>query len=179
MQEETKKVDPFDHVGGTGILGRANDILQKNGYVINGINVDQAAIALDGVPGHSTPPIVVSSARVTSFADRPDGSDWKDTKDEMYFDIEGYTRTLNAETDGFSGIFGDRWSDVLLKGIEDAKTLKQDLNNAIMAGSIWGNTPGDWDEVSLWRRFKTVAALAQTHESRSTDRDVFYVECTY
>jgi len=179
MQEETKKVDPYDEITGTGILGRANDVLQGKGHVINALNVDLAAIALDGVPGQSTPPIVISSSTIDSFAERPDGTDWRHTQDETYFEIENYVAQLNGQSDGFSGVFADRWSEVLLNGIQNSESMKEYLESANMDGNIWGSQPSDWEESRLWRQFQTVAKLAQTHENRTTDRDVFYVECKY
>ena len=40
MQDEIMKVDPFDKLGKSGILGRAKDVLIQNGYAANGISVD-------------------------------------------------------------------------------------------------------------------------------------------
>jgi len=151
------------------VLGRANDVLSRKGHVINGLNIDVAAVALDGVPGASTAPIVIPSDGLSSFAERDSA--------EAYFDIESYVNLLNAESDVFSGIFGDRWSEVLLKGITDTESLKNVLANANIRNDIWGNEPSDWDERVLWNNMRMVASLAQTHESRNTDRDVFYVEC--
>jgi hypothetical protein len=162
-------VDPYDKTAGTGMLGRANDILQRKGHVVNGLNIDVAAVALEGVPGSAPPTLVIPSGGVNSFAER-------DEK-ENYFDIEGYVRLLNGESEGFSGIFADRWSEVLLKGIGDTGTLKNVLVGAELDESIWGTEPNDWEESQLWRQMKTVAGLAQTRQSRNADRDAFYVEC--
>ena len=178
MEEESKKVDPYNKITGTGVLGRANDVLFEKGHNINALNIDEAAIVLDGVPGKSTPSIVVSSNGINSFGDRPDGTDWKSPQDETYFDIERYVSQLNAKTSEFSGIFGELWSKVFFKGIRDAVGLKKDLEEtATMSQTIWEIASDDWDEKKLLRKFKTVASLAQTHESRNTDREVFYVGC--
>lgn len=169
QQEETKKVDPYDKNAGTGMLGRANDVLFGKGHVVNGLNIDVAAVALDGVPGATTPPLVIPSGGVNSFAERDD--------DEDYFDVEGYVRLLNGESQGFSGIFADRWSEVLLKGIGDTEGLKGVLLGAELPENIWGSQPSDPEERRLWRQMQAVAGLAQTRESRNTDRDAFYIEC--
>ena len=71
MQEETKKVDPYDIRTGTGVLGRAKDKLKLNGHVVDGLNIDQASILLDGVPGASDASFVVPRGTVSTFARRP------------------------------------------------------------------------------------------------------------
>jgi hypothetical protein len=125
---------------------------------------------------------VVSSGGIDAFADRPDGKKdtWKHPDNEYYFKIEEHVQYLNRESSEFSGVFADRWSDVLLKGIGDAGTLKELLygaDGAKVDASIWGSKPSDWEESRLWQQLQTVAKLAQTHPNRTTDRDVFYVEC--
>lgn len=40
MQEETKKIDPYDKLVGSGVLGRAKDILTKKGHVVNAIGIN-------------------------------------------------------------------------------------------------------------------------------------------
>ena len=40
MQEETKKVDPYDTKAGTGVLGRAKDILAKNGHNVQTLGIN-------------------------------------------------------------------------------------------------------------------------------------------
>ena len=180
MQEESKKIDPFNEVIGTGVLGRANDVLFENGHVVNALNIDVSSVASDGMPGQGLSPMVVTSNGISSFADRPDGTDWRSPEDETYFDIESYVDRLNGKTSALSGIFGEFWSQIFFKGIRDAETLKKDIEEtAQMSGHIWGNAPRDWDELGLWRQFKTVASLAQTHDSRNSDRDVFYVDCKW
>jgi hypothetical protein len=181
MEEETKKVDPYDSERGTGVLGRAKDILATKGHVVNALNIDETAIVLDGIPGGSSPPMVVSSWGINTFAERPDGTQWwRAPKDEQYFNIESYANRLNGEADVFSGIFGDLWSEQFLKGIEDAKSLKTTLEVDADTSAIFGtdaNDPDDWDEKRLWRKLNTIAKLIQTHENRNADRDVFYVSC--
>jgi len=125
MADEVKKVDPYNEVAGTGVLGRANDMLAGYGYVVNAMNIDGSSVALHGVPGKSTSPLVVSSRGTATFGQRPDGKKWHDEKDETYFDIEKYSNKLNGKTSPFSGLFGDLWSRTFIKGIQDSKDLKK------------------------------------------------------
>jgi hypothetical protein len=178
MEAEVKKVDPYNEILGTGVLGRANDILEQNGHNVNAFNIDESAIVLDGEPGKSSAPIVISSKGINAFAERPDGKDWRHTQDEMYFDIERYASHLNAKTSEFSGMYGELWSQVFTKGITDAYALKRDLDEtAQMSNSIWESATNSYNERRLRNKFKSVASLMQTHESRGTDREIFYVGC--
>lgn len=179
MEAETKKVDPYDSKAGTGVLGRAKDVLETKGHVVNAMNIDESAIVLDGLPGGRSPPMVVPSGGIDTFADRPDGTEWwRAPNDEQYFDIETYSKNINSEASVFSGMFGDIWSEQFLKGIEDAKTLKVTLEDVADTSTTFGlNEPDGWDGKSLWRELDTVARLVQTHQSRNSDRDVFYVSC--
>jgi hypothetical protein len=170
MQEETKKVDPYDYYDGTGVLGRAKDVLAANGYNIDAISIDQSSVALDGSPGVSAASFVVPRNGVNTFATRPqkDVRPQKRIRGEKYFDIEGY---------GFSGIFAEQWSDVIFNGVRGATSLKSDLERLSNSSSaIWeSNAPYKGSALSV--SLKAVSQLMQTHSSRKTDRDVFYVEC--
>ena len=47
MQRETKKVDPYDDKVGTGVLGRAKDVLTENGHIVNALGINgKSPIAL-------------------------------------------------------------------------------------------------------------------------------------
>jgi len=130
---------------------------------------------LDGEPGKSSAPIVISSNGINAFAQRPDGSGWKHTQDEMYFNIEQYASQLNAKTSEFSGMYGELWSQEFTKGITDADDLKRDLDETAQMSAIWESATNNYNERYLMRKFKSVASLIQTHESRNTDREIFYV----
>jgi hypothetical protein len=179
MQLETQKIDPYNAVTGSGALGRAKDMLHANGLNVDALNIDLASIALDGAPGASSSPYVVPRNGVNNFAVRPvkDLRSWRLIKGEDYFDIEGYSSDLNAEADGFSGMFADLWSETVFKGIGDAGDLKNDievLGNS--SDAIW-NDDGPYEGSSLADKLEVVTKLMQTHQRRKTDRDVFFVEC--
>ena len=78
--------------------------------------------------------------------------------------------------DGFSGMFADTWSENMLKGIAGAKALKVDLEElATRSNAIWDNGK-PYQGSSLYQQLDVTAKLMQTHYSRKTDRDMFYVE---
>ena len=173
MQEESKKVDPFDNAPGTGVLGRAKDVLSSKGHVVNSLSIDHSSIVLEGAPGVSSPTTIVGRNGVKTFAEKPGG--------EAYFNIETYAKQLNAENDEHSNIYGETWSQQFATGIEEGKSLANDLSLANLTKTIWY----DDDEKPLadggieqehWQKWSTIFKLMQTHENRNVDRDIFYTE---
>jgi uncharacterized protein (DUF1501 family) len=168
MQDETKKIDPYDIRTGTGVLGRAKDKLKLNGHIVDGMNIDQASILLDGVPGASDTSFVVPRGIVSTFARRP--------TTENYFDFEGHANDINGKVDGFSGMFADTWSENMLKGVDGAKALKVDLEQLATRNKLIWENGKPYQGSSLYQQLDVTAKLMQTHYSRKTDRDMFYVE---
>lgn len=159
-------------------MGRANDILKAKGHVVGAMNINDASIVSNGVPGKTPPPLVISPNGISHFAERPDGTYFLSTNDEQYFDIESYVGKLNGQMSRFTGFFSELWAEVFTKGIVDAKDFKSDLeSSAALDASVWGNKPNVWEEAHQWERLRTIASLAQTHGNRNTDRELFYVSC--
>jgi len=175
MQEESKKVDPYDTAIGTGVLGRAKDVLTNNGHAVNSLAIDGGSIAIEGVPGVSRSTTIVGRRGVNTFASNK-------ASEEDYFDIESYAKDLNAESDGqTSSIHGETWSQQFLTGIFEGKSLENDLESANLTESIWYDGSGDeLEESSLetehWEKWSTIFKLMQTHENRNVDRDILYTE---
>ena len=165
MQKEAKKVDPFDEAPGTGVLGRAKDILSNKGHVVNSLSIDQSSIALEGVPGQSSPLRVVGRRGVNTFAQKPTA--------ENYFDLEATAKVLNAGTDRHSNIHGETWSQQFAAGVEAGKSLADALNSATIDETIWDADDLDSEHRDKW---STIFKLIQTRATRSVDRDVFYTE---
>jgi hypothetical protein len=96
--------------------------------------------------------LVVPRNGVNTFARR--------SSTESYFDIEGYTSILNGEVDSFSGIFADKWSDTILKGIKDAEDLVHDIETLSSVNpTTWNGASG-----SLAESMKVVNQLMQTRK---------------
>jgi len=177
MQEESKKVDPYGTVPGTGVLGRAKDVLSQNGHVVDSLSIDRVSIALEGIPGASQPAIIVGSKAggANTFA----GSK---PSEEDYFDIEAYAVELNAESDSQnSNIHGETWSQQFFSGILEGKNLEANLGSANLTESIWYDSQGNElqsnnIEKEHWDKWSTIFKLMQTHENRDVDRDIFYTE---
>ena len=164
MQEEAKRVDPFDKQPGTGVCGRAADLLQGVGYSVNKITIDNPAVSVVGNPGLSPTPLTVSRRGATTFNERP--------REEEYFDLEKYAFNLNSATDAQkSSVFAETWSNEFASGVHNARNLEEYLSQATLS-SVWDSE----DETNLWLKMNTVARLIKTHDLRGTDRDMFYVE---
>ena len=48
MRAEIARLDPFNEVTGTAVLGRLSDALAKNGYKVNTFGIDTDLVALEG-----------------------------------------------------------------------------------------------------------------------------------
>lgn len=160
MSDEAQKVDPFDQAPGTGVLGRAADVLDANGFIVNKISIDSPSKTVVGKPNNS--PMIVSRNGAKRFNRKPGRED--------YFNLTDYTSELNAETDPQSSIFGETWSDEFLRGIEDANKLHGYFSSATLS-NVWDGQTLD----EFAQQFNTISKLIQTHDLRGTDRDIFYV----
>lgn len=173
MQHEIAKVDPYDGVAGTGIMGRAKDVLSKHGFVANTISVDSTSIAVHGMEGKSSPATNIGRDGYQKFAQRPD--------EELDFDVEKYARNLNSRVDEFSGMFGETWSQQFITGMNEAKAYQSFFDQAELDESIWikNGMPNHNErkhEKEHWEKWSTISKLIQRKELRKTDRDLFYVE---
>jgi hypothetical protein len=174
MQHEIAKVDPYDRIAGTGIMGRAKDVLSKNGHVVKTISIDDRSIAVEGMHGESPPTSIVDRTGSRKFARRPE--------DEYYFDIEKHARTLNGRVDEFSGIFGETWSQQFVRGIDEAKEYQSIFNLANLTDSIWTingkpNYAGKGEfEKEQWEKWSTISKLINKKDLRNIDRDLIFTE---
>jgi hypothetical protein len=174
MQDETKKVDPYNDYTGTGVLGRTKDVLQLKGHVINSLSIDGSSVAVEGVPGKSPATIVVPRNGADVFAERSAGDKSYRPQDEYYLPIEDLASQMNQGVNQDSGFFADLFSQEFIRGITDSERLSVDLSDDVspLNEALWGSEPSD-DE-ALWDSLRTVAKLIKTHQTRNTDRDVFY-----
>jgi len=172
MQHEIAKVDPYDRVAGTGIMGRAKDILSKQGHVVGTISIDDPTIAVDGKHGESHPATTIGRNGSQEFAMRPG--------DEYDFDIEKHARTLNGRVDEYSGIFGETWSQQFITGIEEAREYQSIFDRAQLQDSIWtkDGEPRHADKLEQehWEKWNIISKLIQRRDLRKADRDLFFTE---
>lgn len=158
MQEEAQKVDPFDGAFGTGVLGRMCDTLQKKGYNVQPITVEDATVATVGSPGSAVDPLIVSPYGANPFNPLPNGET---------FDPRPYLDQLNNATSLQSSLFGETWSRRLQTALFDNEALVQALSTTQLATTF--------PDTEYGAKLKAVATLIASHNRRGTDREVFYV----
>lgn len=172
MQEETKKIDPYSTLPGSGILGRLKDLMAtKFNSVVNAIGINHNSIALSGDPAKAVPTTIVGGNGPVPFGNRPS----KKETSELYFDLEGYVAELNSDQDAFSGIYGDTWSETLLNGIVESDRISEyiEKDTVKLDDAIWELEP---EEDKAYKEFQTVSRMIQTRTDRHVDRDLFTLE---
>ena len=169
MEKEIRKVDPFNNLAGSGVLGRLNDLLAtKYDSVVNAIGIQFNSIALAGDPATEIPTSIVGRDGPVSFGQQQ--------KDELYFDLQGKAAAINSEQDAFSSVFGETWSEVFSNGVDNNNRLSEYLaneNNVKLDEEIWKVVA---DEDKIYRSFQTLAKMIQTRTDRNADRDTFTIE---
>jgi hypothetical protein len=165
MQEETKKVDPFDGLVGSGWMGRLEDLVgTKFNSVVNAIGIQGNSIMLAGDPAIASPTSIVGRNGPSLFGSRPYA--------EKDFTLEDYSAEINSEQDAFSSIFSSSWSEVFSKGVDESKRLLEYFDDGTVVNldaDIWKTTDG---EDKVYQSFQTLAKMFQTRSKRKVDRDV-------
>jgi len=151
MQRETKRVDPFRDVDGSGVLGRLNDALAREGYATSSISVDSQSVAS---VGEASSPTIVGRNGVKRFNSMPSSSAMDDQ-----------IRRLNGEIDPSHAFFADTWSSSLVNALAQNEELADVLDVA--------ESKYEFPDTSIGRKLEMVSKLIAA--DRGTDRDVFYV----
>ena len=159
LQHISQRIDPFDEVTGTGILGRMSDALLAQGFHAQTITISESTVATVGSPGRSDPPLVVSARGLNKFAP---------TRFREPFDIKEAIPLLNNATDGMSSIYGETWMD----RFHTARTNAEELIEAMDRVELTQNYEQGGDYV---RQVETIASLMMTHKERGVDRDLFWL----
>jgi uncharacterized protein (DUF1501 family) len=158
MMEEAQKVDPYDDIPNTGILGRMCDRLKRKGFNAQPITVQDASIATVGIPGVAVDPLLVSAYDTNKFNPSNQGED---------FDVSGHLGNLNDANMLQSSLYGETWSKVLQKAIFDNELILKALSSTQLM-----TTFSDHEYSS---KLKVISSLIASHKQRGTDRDVFFL----
>lgn len=153
MLRESMRIDPLNGNDGTGVLGRMTDVLNSLGHNVGAFSVDRYSVALVGSPGLSESPAIVSRNGIP---------------DTYLYDIESTLPKLHNKTLAQSPMFGETWSDALIKSLGSNKALKTEFDKVTLSTTFGSSY--------LSRQLETVAKLIKTRSIRGTDVDVFYVE---
>lgn len=118
-----------------------------------------------GTPGEaSLPPLIVADEGVKEFIPR---------SNRDRFNPLAWIERLNGVTNLHSSIFGETWSSALHRAISDSILLGDAIND------MDGDLDQDWDipnKNPLATKLETMIKLMVSHDSRGTDRDVFFVD---
>mmetsp|Transcript_6781 Transcript_6781/g.9027 ORF Transcript_6781/g.9027 Transcript_6781/m.9027 type:complete len:2086 (+) Transcript_6781:84-6341(+) len=162
MQSAAKKIDPYKEIRGSGVLGRMNDVLTRNGFQTSTISTSSASIALVGQPGLSSDQSIISQDGIDEF--NPVDEDQKISQEDMFSNIHA----LNNSTQVDSGFFGETWSSKLIKSLVTNSDLYDLLETT--------QTNVTFPTSKLGRQLEVVARMMKAHTERGVDRDMFYVK---
>lgn len=159
QQDNTRRIDPFDDIRGTGVLGRIMDVLYNNDYLTSGLSVAGSTVTLAGQPGQSPKYSIINNADdITEFNPTPLG----EGMDETIFD-------LNNATTSNSGGFGETWASKLSESVALNKKMRADLQNSVLeTENTFCNQGG------LCGHLETVARMIQVADNRKVTRESFY-----
>lgn len=153
MSWENAQVDPYQEEQNTGVLGRMASVLRGKGYSTSAISINNPSRATEG--DIDMVPIIMSTQGPTTFNRRPDV--------EEHFNLTEYASIFNAQSDDYTSLFGDTWSNQFVNGIDESAFMTDILSQVDTVGSLKG-TYG----------FEMISKLMQTKDMRGTDRDVYY-----
>jgi len=155
QQDEISFVDIFRQAAGFGVCGRMADMSRNAGFKAGSTSVSGVAEAL---VSKLTPLFVVDPYGIEKINPIP----WAK-------DIIGSIKRLNKVERIGSSIYGETWSDMLLRALGE----NQLLYDAFTESSL-NATFNEDNYLSL--QFEAVSKLIKSRNVRGVDRDVFYVE---
>jgi len=156
MQREAERVDPLKEADGTGILGRIADALNKKGRSVGTFSIERNTISLIGTPGLTSTPFILSRSGVSKFNNRA-------SSESMEADIAA----INNATAPESGVFGDYWSETLVKSLSHNKLLYDTLSDK--------QTDITFPTSYLGRQLEMVAKMIDSRAERGSDADMFFL----
>eukprot|EP00547_Thalassionema_nitzschioides_P008451 CAMPEP_0194227304 /NCGR_PEP_ID=MMETSP0156-20130528/42790_1 /TAXON_ID=33649 /ORGANISM="Thalassionema nitzschioides, Strain L26-B" /LENGTH=2008 /DNA_ID=CAMNT_0038959783 /DNA_START=685 /DNA_END=6711 /DNA_ORIENTATION=- len=160
QRTRVQRVDPFEEVLGTGVLGRMADVAsRRHDYFVHSFSIQDSAVALQNTLGYSKKQVTVASnGEVKPFNPRPSTPD-------MWNIIQGLNGAAIA--DSTSGLFGEEWSSTLLQSVKENDDLRDALANS--------HTTITFPDTDIGGRFEVLSRLIQSHGDRGVDRDVFSI----
>jgi len=160
QQKEAKRVDPFEEVDGTGILGRITDSLSRNGYSVASLSIEGGTDALSGEQGVGPLIKYLSRNGATKFDAIP-------TSDAILPSI----KKMNNDTAYDSNLFGELWSSNAVNALAENDEFVRALQSTPLtrADKFDARTP-------TASKMEIAAKLIKGKDLRGTDRDVFWVE---
>ncbi len=154
MQEESTRLDPYNVMDGTGVLGRMRDVLTQDGHNTASFSIGQYSVTTTGTPEKSGSTSVVDGKGISRLF----------VNDEMKNNIA----QLHNRTELDSGIFADSFSESLMDSIGGSELLNDALKNI--------QTSVQFPNTHLGNSLKMISRLIATRKVRGVDVDTFYLD---
>jgi len=173
MQKETNTVDPKEIIPESGVLGRLATSLTQKGFRSNSISVDLSSVSLQTEHESSGPiPLIVSRSGLNTFDRKPE--------EESAFNLTALATEANQHHPKNSSMYGQTWSEVFLRGIDEANFLRDALAETTL-GSNWPTSSKEEDSFDhrvppSVLKVAMIARMMQSHSARGSERDIFYTE---
>jgi len=157
QQDRVQRVDPFEQVVGTGVLGRIADATSSSGFAVNSFSLIDLSTALENTMGQAKrQTVVTNNGHVMPLNPRPS------TRGMGY-----QMKSLNEATGPMSGKFAEEWSSTLLESEKET----EDLIDALGAVGTTVSFPSSSFGVGL----ETISRLIKSRQDRGVDRDIFFI----
>lgn len=161
MRAVARNNDPFSEDPGTGCLGRLSEVLTDRGFSTSGISINHPSSALSTDSTSNTPaPYTVHQDGSTKFAPRPPA--------EASFPIEELSEQLNSQSDRYTNLYGEMWSQAYTSGTRRAIELAEVLGDTTLSHT--------WGDSSFHKPLAMISRLIQTRQTRNVDRDMFFTQ---
>lgn len=157
MQQAAQRVDPLKKEDATGILGRMRDALTRKGLSVGAFSINARSISLIGEPGLTASPMILTGNGITTFNEAPSSEN-----------MDATIALLNGKTNATStGVFGDWYSDTLVKSLS---------HNQLLYDTLTGKeTEHSFPNSHLGRQLEMAAKMISSREERGTDADMFFL----
>ena len=158
QQREAQKVDPFDKIEGTGILGRITDALTRNGHKVASLSIEGGSLALQGESGAGPLIQYLNRYGATKFDPQP-----------LTNKVLPSIKMLNNDTAFDSNVFGELWSSYAINALTENEDFVMALQDTpLTTGSLEAQT-------TTASKMTIAAKLIKGKDLRGSDRDVFSV----
>lgn len=161
MTKATQAVDPKTNAAGSGVLGRLASRLREHAYATSSISIDRASVVTGSIRGEQPRPVIASRKGPTIFDRKPSVET---------FNLQAHVEELNGVSELHSSLFGQTWSEQMVKGAREATTMKLHLDSVLLENH-WPVAPGSTGE-----KFSMVSKFILSREARKKNREVFFTE---
>jgi uncharacterized protein (DUF1501 family) len=161
MTNATQAVDPKSKASDSGVLGCLVSRLTDRGYATSSISIDKASVVTESIRGEQPRPVIASHKGPTVFDRRPSVET---------FNLQAHVEEFNSASQLHSSLFGQTWSEQMVKGTREASTMKSHLDSVVLE-SHWPATPGSSSE-----KMAMISKFILSRQARQKNREVFFTD---